>query len=167
MKKVYIITSGEYSDYGIEKVFLDEAKARKYAEWHKDTTVEEYDLSDDEISIPCYRVQIKFDFTKTSTAYSQPTVQAIPTTLEGCSPSDCKFVSVTEFRRWASQESTIRLNITQYVPADEFNENCTAKYLKAAYDTAAKIQGYYAEGFNMQQINEILHPNDKGAKDED
>lgn len=52
--KVYVVTEGEYSDYGIVKVFLDKEKAEKYAELYEKTerfadnvNVEEYTIYDD------------------------------------------------------------------------------------------------------------------------
>ena len=49
-KKVYIVTSGEYSAYGIEAVFLDKSSAEKYcaaqsdSNWWRDYRIEEYDI---------------------------------------------------------------------------------------------------------------------------
>lgn len=51
--KIYIVTQGCYSDYGIKKVFTDKAKAELYAKlkttsgWDGDCRVEEYDTADD------------------------------------------------------------------------------------------------------------------------
>ena len=38
--KVYIVTSGTYSDYMIQKIFLDKDKAEEYRKWlpEKNTT---------------------------------------------------------------------------------------------------------------------------------
>lgn len=52
MNKVYIITSGEYSDYCIERVFLNEDKANAYLDSveqdsYYNYTIEEFDLDDD------------------------------------------------------------------------------------------------------------------------
>ena len=55
MATVYIVTAGEYSDYRIERVFLDKDKAYKYCELmgnrnrYDDYNVEEYDTSDDDL----------------------------------------------------------------------------------------------------------------------
>ena len=50
--KIYVVTSGEYSDYGIDAVFVDEEKARKYcaernseSDWC-DCDIETYDTDD-------------------------------------------------------------------------------------------------------------------------
>lgn len=51
--KVYIVTSGEYSDYGIEKVFTDKEQAELYCALHESDyespIVEEWDADDVEI----------------------------------------------------------------------------------------------------------------------
>ena len=49
MDKVYIVTSGEYSDYGIDEVFDNREDAEKYVCLHKkysywDLHIEEYDI---------------------------------------------------------------------------------------------------------------------------
>lgn len=45
-KNIYIVTSGEYSDYEIEKVFSKEEDAKIYASVHGGCRVEEYPLDD-------------------------------------------------------------------------------------------------------------------------
>lgn len=46
MAKVYILTSGEYSDYSIEGVTLDKDQAETLERIHTDWNVEEYDTDD-------------------------------------------------------------------------------------------------------------------------
>ena len=50
--KVYIVTEGQYSDYHIEKVFLDKNEAYKYMaiEGSYSCQVEEYEITDNVIS---------------------------------------------------------------------------------------------------------------------
>ena len=49
--KIYVVTSGCYSDYGIRGVFLDKEKAELYCKYHSgcydDFRVEEYDTADE------------------------------------------------------------------------------------------------------------------------
>lgn len=49
--KIYVVTDGEYSDYHIEAVFTDKAKAKWYADVHA-ANVEEYDSDPVGPSIP-------------------------------------------------------------------------------------------------------------------
>jgi hypothetical protein len=46
MAKVYVLTSGEYSDYTIEAVKLDKDQAETLERIHPDWSVEEYDTDD-------------------------------------------------------------------------------------------------------------------------
>lgn len=55
MAKVYIVSSGSYSDWGIKKIFLNKEKAEAYHNACSDydlNEIDEYDTSDDEIIIP-------------------------------------------------------------------------------------------------------------------
>lgn len=55
--KVYVVTSGHYSDYSIERVFLDKDKANKFVKYRngydswKDFKIEEYDSFDDKYEV--------------------------------------------------------------------------------------------------------------------
>ena len=47
-KKIYIVTSGEYSDYGINAVFTTKEKAVEYMEQHETNyNIEEYNLDEE------------------------------------------------------------------------------------------------------------------------
>lgn len=65
--KIYVVTSGEYSSYGIEQVFLDKKKAEIYCAAHNtDYTyyeVEEYETYDDHIvgdQVICWSIKACF-----------------------------------------------------------------------------------------------------------
>lgn len=49
--KIYVVTDGEYSEYHIEAVFTDKAKAERYAEVYA-AKVEEYDSDPEGPSVP-------------------------------------------------------------------------------------------------------------------
>lgn len=49
MKRVYIVTHGEYSDYHICAVFENKEKANAYQCCHPNTYIEEWELDDDRI----------------------------------------------------------------------------------------------------------------------
>lgn len=61
--KIYIVTSGEYSGYGIDAVFTDEEHAWKYASLDDDRRIEEYDADTENVDgkLPSY-ITIVFDF---------------------------------------------------------------------------------------------------------
>lgn len=49
--KVYVVTSGEYSDYHIEKIFTDKMQAHLYSMLDSDRTVEPYNTDDVSVEI--------------------------------------------------------------------------------------------------------------------
>ncbi len=51
--KIYVVTSGEYSEYQIERVFTDEAKAKLFASHGSDYDLKAYD-SEERESTPIY-----------------------------------------------------------------------------------------------------------------
>ncbi len=63
MAKIYIITSGEYSDYCIQAVFSTKKKAQEYRQQHgTDFSIEIFDI-DEEVKkeIKIWRVTMRFD----------------------------------------------------------------------------------------------------------
>ena len=63
MIKIYIVTSGEYSDYTIEAVFSTKEKAEEYVQQHgTNYRVEDYDI-DKEVKkeTKIWRVKMRFD----------------------------------------------------------------------------------------------------------
>jgi len=52
--KIYVVTSGCYSDYYIEKLFLCEEKAKEYASRNYDSEVKIYDTYDE-----CFSTKVK------------------------------------------------------------------------------------------------------------
>lgn len=68
MAKIYIVTRGEYSDYGINAVFSTMKKAQEYRQQHgTDFSIEVYDV-DEEVKkeTKVWRVAIRFDNFKVS-----------------------------------------------------------------------------------------------------
>lgn len=60
-KKIYIVTSGEYSDYSIDAVFSTKEKAKEYIQQYgTDYAIEEYDL-DQEVKKETKIWKIMFD----------------------------------------------------------------------------------------------------------
>ena len=62
MKRVYIVTSGEYSDYRIEKVFSFRSKAHIYSLLDSDRRVEEYDVDDMELNVVSEYLLVSYDY---------------------------------------------------------------------------------------------------------
>lgn len=61
MDKIYIVTSGSYSDYHIEAVFKDKAKAEAYCKCHEDCEIEVFNFSDDNIYTIFNYVRIQYN----------------------------------------------------------------------------------------------------------
>jgi hypothetical protein len=62
MKRVYIVTSGDYSDYRIEKVFSNRSKAHIYSLLDQDRRVEEYDVDDLELNVVSDYLFVSYDY---------------------------------------------------------------------------------------------------------
>lgn len=62
MKRVYVVTSGEYSDYRIEKVFSTRSKAHMYSLLDPDRRVEEYDVDDMELNVVSDYLLVSYDY---------------------------------------------------------------------------------------------------------
>jgi hypothetical protein len=62
MKRVYVVTSGEYSDYRIEKVFSSRRKAHMYSLIDPDRRVEEYDVDDMELDVVSEYLLVSYDY---------------------------------------------------------------------------------------------------------
>lgn len=62
MKRVYVVTSGEYSDYHIEKVFSSKGKAHIYSLLDPDRQVEEYDVDDMELNVVSDYLLVSYDY---------------------------------------------------------------------------------------------------------
>ena len=62
MNKVYVVTSGEYSDYHIEKIFSDRESARLYAMMDADREVEEYEVDSIGIDNTMRYILVKYDY---------------------------------------------------------------------------------------------------------
>lgn len=60
--KIYIVTSGEYSDYHIDAVFTDYAMASKYANISSDREIEEYEADSIQINEPELIYNIYYDY---------------------------------------------------------------------------------------------------------
>lgn len=62
MKGVYVVTSGEYSDYRIEKIFSDPVKAHLYSLLDSDRRVEHYVMDDTDVTTKKSYLKIEYDY---------------------------------------------------------------------------------------------------------
>jgi hypothetical protein len=87
-KKIYIVTSGEYSDYGIEAVFTTKEKANDYVEQHGTYyNIEEYDL-DEEVEKKTQLWYIEFGVEGGKLSEAHPTICNRNEKVDTCSIFD-------------------------------------------------------------------------------
>lgn len=130
---VYIVTSGEYSNYGIEAVFKDKLKAQTYCKCHEDCGIEEYYFNDDKIYTMFNVVKIPFEVRSNKD-------DRISFIFECLSEED---------NRWESQDrgySTVisydyfSFTIVKRIPDNYDEEAIKKKYTKVCYDLKTEIQ---------------------------
>ena len=147
-QKVYVVTTGEYSDYHIERVFLNRAKAETYAQivretddyWYANSVcVNEYDTSDDIIISKRWCVDFRYfipDSNVTGGLYYYH-IDIEPYVEEDNHIRHCTryYGNMIELKR------TLNSN-----PGDADKEKLAAKYLKICEDLYAKIEYELANG---------------------
>lgn len=158
--KVYVITTGEYSDRQIERIFMNKEKAEKYEDLcGNGCLLEEYETSDDNINfegIPTWVIGvdydlvlnkiIKYDIFKSSKSLTQ-------------SFMDKKYI----FYPWQNTENNLILRISKEFnrleneTEEEIKEKYYNKYLKVCQDLSTFIKAQASDGATIQQIDEMLN----------
>lgn len=148
--EVYVVTSGVYSDYGIEKVFLDKEKAEHYAQWGYGRRVEVYNSSDDYKVNEVYKIVVNGNIAQNHIVLD-PTISIYET--------DRHFDDSIYFH--TSWHSTINdvyaFGFTKYISNDNYDkEFLYNKYKKAYYDLANIIKYHLSEGATEDDIDKML-----------
>ena len=138
MAKIYIVTSGDYSDYTIEAVFSTKEKAEEYVQQHgTNYRIEDYDIDEEvkkETKIWC--VKMSFDNFEVSECRSWFLVD------EWCYHTKDTFEYYLDWKK----EEYIRL----YIEAD-----CMDRAIKTASERIAQIKAnkdmLYAKAFQKVQ----------------
>lgn len=158
MAKAYVVTSGSYSDYGIDRIFLSKEKAEAYHELIKRThydvnDIEEYDLSDDEVFTPYYYIEFVYYIPGMEDKYSKTRIKGRPSLFGG--EYYINVYKCIDGDRYASCRSTDYVNgtITLIRPIgynkDKINlDFLTEKYLKVCQDLSAQIRYHFYMGGN-------------------
>ncbi len=148
--KVYIVTTGSYSDYTIEKVFTDKAKAEEYKEWLYDSNdIEEYETEDDFEVSKFYKIIVSY--TVDDRRETVPEVY-----IHRCAKEDVYscHIGYSEYR--FSGES-FRISMIRFIPEQNWNEEFYRnKYTKAIYDLAAIAKYKRLEGFSESDIQKLF-----------
>lgn len=156
--KVYIVTSGTYSDYGIERVFLDKEKAEKYAEMMSshDYRVEEYETDDDK-QIDEIRYVYGYYAKNKENYYTNERTEEVQLKIDKNNTLDMatEDIKVTRYFELfdGGCEVYIRRLINHNLTDDENIEKCK----KTLYDLMAQIEYLKNEGWNKEMINKLLN----------
>ena len=154
MDKAYIVTSGIYSDYHIERVFLSEEKANRFLKALNDSYawVETYDIDDDKIDI--ISVQGKYLRGK-MTIDKEPQIW-----LDGICRSPNSFTVMGNCKIYCNLEpdgNSYTLYMSKFIPKDKWqDEKSVDNFKKILTDKMAEVKSMLADGMAMDMINEIL-----------
>ena len=143
--KVYVVTTGEYSDYEIAKIFLDRDKAEEFANWIKDSNgVDEWKTADDDFEFG----ELKDKVIVSADYYPCMDEVRIYTT---------KYYNSYTFNRYRYIRSVDKLydciSFNKVMPKN-YSEEQVKKIL---YDKYAEIKALLAEGYTEHQINEMIN----------
>lgn len=144
--KVYVVTSGEYSGYMINKIFLDKDKAEEYKKWLPDSNdIEEYDTSDKDVIDKSYQVRIELRW------YPNKKEKLIARAWKDCE-SDSKYNFYANYG-----DTWEELDVVRTVSGENFDEEFWKdKLTKYIYDLKAYVEYLKVEGFDEKQIREVI-----------
>lgn len=144
--KVYVVTSGEYSDYMIRKIFLDKDKAEEYKKWLPDSNdIEEYDTSDDDVMNKQYEIRVELKW--------YPNKEE---NLTARSWKDCEANHNYDYY-FNYSDTWEELVVTRTVSGENFDEEFWKdKLTKYIYDLKAYVEYLKVEGFDEKQIRETI-----------
>lgn len=144
--KVYIVTSGTYSDYMIRKIFLDKDKAEEYRKWLPDSNdIEEYDTSDDDVIDKQYKIRVDLKW------YPNKKENLIARSWKDCE-SDYNYNYYSNYNGIWEELAVVRT-----VNADDYSEQYYKdKLTKHIYDLKAYVEYLKTEGCNEKQIKDSI-----------
>lgn len=146
--KIYVVTDGCYSDYGIERIFSNRDAAEEYRKWrHIDNAIEEYDLYDEPFTREDGK---KAMFIKVQgTVYPEAVVDfryEIRPSLVLCPTGGS---GIFDYKK----PGVFTLYTYHYILADQWDEEkYKAKFTKSLYDLAGMVKAMFAEGASVQDV---------------
>ena len=129
---VYIVTSGDYSDYSIDAVFQDKNKAEAYCKCHPDAGIEEWEFFDDNIYTPYNVVCIDMDISGNA--------KKIYFNFQTLSKEDADYYMANQDRVTVYDAQHISLYLIRILPKNYNKENIKDKYTKVFYDLISEIK---------------------------
>lgn len=130
---VYIVTSGEYSDYSIDAVFQDKNKAEVYCQCHPDAEIEEWEFFDNNIYTPFNVVNIYMDILENNGKRMYFKFQTL-------SKEDANCYMVNSDNVIVYSGDHIGIHLTRMLPKNYDKEDIENKYTKAFYDLISEIR---------------------------
>lgn len=155
MSDVYIVTSGIYSDYGIDQVFKSREKAELYCECHEGCEIEEWDFNDDNIytvydsvniqAFLCPKTHgrsVKFSFEKHS-------VEDEPSKRDGT------YVwiigsNLFDLKSHIYREKKIEIVLDRELPKNYSEDKVKWRYERLIEDLAAEIEYEFSDVNNLE-----------------
>ena len=148
--KVYIVTSGCYSDYGIDAVFKDKSKAELYCDCHRGSIIEEYDFMDDNVFTPVNIMNITFEIEKNG-------IEKINLSFDRVVKEN--YNHIFNVKHVLAFPDHIVISLCKLLPDNYNEEYIQNKYIKAYRDLKAEIH------YMMSQYDlDILKNRDMCAK---
>ena len=129
---IYIVTSGDYSDYSIDAVFQDKNKAEAYCKCHPDAGIEEWEFFDDNIYTPYNVVCIDMDISGNA--------KKIYFNFQTLSKEDADYYMANQDRVTVYDAQHISLYLIRILPKNYNKENIKDKYTKVFYDLIPEIK---------------------------
>lgn len=129
---IYIVTSGDYSDYSIDAVFRDKNKAEAYCKCHPDAGIEEWEFFDDNIYTPYNVVCIDMDISGNA--------KKIYFNFQTLSKEDADYYMANQDRVTVYDAQHISLYLIRILPKNYNKENIKDKYTKVFYDLISEIK---------------------------
>jgi hypothetical protein len=156
--KVYIVVSGEYSEFGINKVFLDKSKAERYIELSKNRYDNYYirtmETSDENIIEKITYVRASYE-KNNKWGNNDVDIEILVTNTLNDNEND---LNGNWF--WLNTYSNTKELQIERVLYRDYDEEVKNKYTKACYDLMAKIESLISlEGWTEEMINDWLSQN--------
>lgn len=171
--KAYVVTSGTYSDYSIDCVFLDREKADLYVKYHagpgwgEDYRVEEFDLSDDDLHAGKGYIRVTESFIIEPEGEGKNRVRRegkgpkVAYRYETTKPGQTLYVNVFEDYSCTGSGYDWEVHIRKFFPEDRFSEKeAKEKFEKIAQDLCAQINYHKSMGTAVDVVSAIFGDDD-------
>lgn len=144
--KIYVVTSGYYSDYRIQRVFTDKKLAQKYISMfngYDEAEIEEYETEENDFH----------EITYIDVNYNAGGNYNFKIRKSNTLDNNELDVNFTQYYDWENGTIILRRVINNL----NYNEECLKeKYLKVCHDLSAQIKHMKLEGATQKDIQQWL-----------